>query len=174
MTRPRIVLGPNGAYWVGADTARGLPVFRTPWAAELLVATLAYFRQALDFRLYGFAVLPTGLQAVIQPGAARGGAGAEAVTISKIMMEIKGSFAHWYNRRTGRSGSVWEKRFADRVLLDAEEIVSAARAVHLTPVSYDLVDRPDLYPYSGLAAARHPVSIVDALPVKTGQLPAVA
>ena len=101
MTRPRIVLGPNGAYWVTADAARGLPVFQAPWAADLLIVTLAYFRQALGFRLYAYSVMPTSFEAVIQPGDARAvhrtSAGKKdgPLTISKIMMEVKGSFGPW-------------------------------------------------------------------------------
>jgi hypothetical protein len=177
MTRPRIVLGPNGAYWVTADAARGMPLFRAPWAAELLIVTLSYFRQALNFKLYAYTVLPTTFEAVIQPGDAKvlhgsGGNKKEVpLTISKIMMEVKGSFAHWYNRRVGRTGSVWEKRFKDRTLLNAEEIKAATIAVHGSPVLLGLADRPDLYPYSGLSSARNPIRMLDALPVREGGVP---
>ena len=160
MTRPRVILGPSGAYRVRARTRDGLPVLATPWAADLLVATVAYFRQCLGFRLYGYAVLPDAFEAVIQPcgtgpgddfsppGARRG------ATISKIMMNVKGAFAYWYNRRLGRRGSVWEKRFGDTPLLSAEEIRAAVLAVHSGPVALGLADSPVEYRWSGLAAAR--------------------
>ena len=86
-------------------------------------------------------------------------------------MEVKGSFAHWYNRRVGRTGSVWEKRFKDRTLLHAEEIRDAANSVHAAPVLLGLADRPDLYPYSGVSANRSPVRVLDSLPVLLGSLP---
>ena len=49
MTRPRVILGPSGAYWVRAGTRCSLPLLAKPWAADLLVATLAYFRLCLGF-----------------------------------------------------------------------------------------------------------------------------
>jgi len=177
MTRPRIVLGPNGAYWVTADAARGMPVFQAPWAAELLIVTLAYFRQALGFKLYAYCVLPSSFEAVIQPGDARvvHGSGENKkegpLTISKIMMELKGSFAHWYNRRIGRTGSVWEKRFKDRTLLNAQEIQAAAVMVHASPVILGLADKPELYPHSGLSAPRNPIRTLDTLAVRAGEVP---
>ncbi|MHC4250000.1 MAG: transposase [Planctomycetota bacterium] len=177
MTKPRVILGPSGAYRVRAETISGLPVLATPWTADLLVATVAYFRQALGFRLYGYAVLPSAFDAVIQPCGSGPGSGFAApgarrgATISKIMMNVKGAFAYWYNRRLGRRGSVWEKRFADTPLLSAEEIRGAVLAVHAGPVALGLADAPQDYRWSGLAAARNPVRLIDPLPVRTGDTP---
>ena len=179
MTKPRVILGPSGAYWVRAETRSSLPLFATPWAADFLVATLAYFRGALGFRLYAYAVLPKALEAVIQPATSASvwgdfsppGSRGSGATISKIMMEVKGSFAYWYNRRLDRRGSVWEKRFRDRVLLSAEDIRTCALEVHSRPTSLGLTERPEEYPYSGLVAGRNPVQVVDHLPVRRGGVP---
>ena len=168
MTRPRVILGPSGAYFVRAVTRRREPFLAPEWAAELLVATVAYFRHALGFRLYGYVVLPDAFEAVIQP-AARGGP--LSANISRIMMEIKGSFAHWHNARLGRTGSVWEKRFRDRLLLSTEEIRAAAMEVHLRPVTEGLASSLTGYPYSGFAAGRNAVRVLDKLPVRSGGLP---
>ena len=70
MTRPRVILGPSGAYLVRAVTRRKEPLLAPAWAAELLVATVAYFRHALAFRLYAYVVLPDVFEAVIQPSTA--------------------------------------------------------------------------------------------------------
>jgi hypothetical protein len=162
---------------VSARTRSSFPVLATPWAADLLVATVAYFRLCLGFRLYGYAVLPGAFDAVIQPCAAGPAndfapAGARrGATISKIMMNVKGAFAYWYNRRLGRRGSVWEKRFADTPLLTAEEIRAAVLAVHAGPVALGLADSPADYRWSGLAAAKNPVRLIDPLPVRTGDMP---
>jgi hypothetical protein len=179
VTRPRIILGPSGAYWVKAETHKGRPFLGARWSAELLVTTFAYFHRALGFRLYAYAVLPTWFEAVIQPGDGGGPRGSDfnprraaPPTISKILMEIKGSFAHWYNRRLCRSGSVWEKRFRDRVLLTAEEIREASLAVHSQPTIMGMTEAPQDYPFCGLGAAKHPLKLVDPLPVRYGSLPA--
>ncbi len=186
MTRPRVILGPSGAYWVRAETRDQMALLGAPWKADLLVATLAYFRHALMFRLYAYAVLPKALLAVIQPAAppvqddlvpavgphASGSAGpAISADISKIMMNIKGSFAYWCNRRLRRRGSVWKKRFRDRVLLSAEEIRTAALEVHSRPAALGLSERPELFRYSGLTVGRNPVQLLDPLPVRRGGMP---
>ena len=107
-------------------------------------------------------MLPNAFEAVIQPA---------GPNISRIMMEIKGSFAHWYNVRLGRRGSVWEKRFGDRLLLSTEEIRAAAVEVHLRPALEGLVRDPTSYPYSSLCSGPGAVKVVDKLPVRTGGLP---
>ena len=173
MTRPRVILGPSGAYWVRAETRDRMALLGAPWKADLLVATLAYFRHALRFRLYAYAVLPKALLAVIQPAAAAPllGDSARCADISKIMMNVKGSFAYWYNRRLRRRGSVWKKRFRDRVLLSAEEIRTAALEVHSRPAALGLSERPELFRYSGLTVGRNPVQVLDPLPVRRGGMP---
>ena len=167
MTRARVILGPSGAYLVRAVTKDGQPILGAAWAAELLVATTMYFRHALAFKLYAYVVLPDAFEAVIRPAVE----GAAAANISRIMMEIMGSFAHWYNVRLGRKGSVWEKRFRDRLLLSIDEIHAAEAEVHLRPLAKGLVTDPFCYPYSGLGAGRGSVRLLDRLPVREGALP---
>jgi hypothetical protein len=162
---------------VQAETSKGLPLLRARWSAELLTVTFAYFRQAMGFRMYAYAVLPHGFEAVIQPDPTTRARGMRdddegMPAISKIMMEIKGSFAHWYNRKLGRSGSVWEKRFQDRILLSAEEIRAATLKVHAAPIALGLADRIENYPFTGLTSARNPIRALDKLPVSRGSLPA--
>jgi hypothetical protein len=126
-----------------------------------------YFRHALAFRLYAYVVLPDAFEAVIRPSVE----GETSANISRIMMEVKGSFAHWYNVRLGRRGSVWEKRFRDRLLLSVDEIRAAAAEVHLRPLAEGLATDPGRYPYSGLGAGRGSVRLLDRLPVREGALP---
>lgn len=179
MTRPRVILGPSGAYLVRAETKGGKPLLAAPWAAEFLVTTLAYFRQALSFRLYAYAVLPSALEAVIQPEPAApawgefdpSGPRKKVANISKIMMDVKGSFAYWYNRRAGRRGSVWEKRFKDHLLLTTEEIRAGVLKVHSRPVALRLSEKPEDFRYSGLTAGRNPLRLLDTLPVRLGDMP---
>jgi hypothetical protein len=172
MTRPRVILGPSGAYFVRAVTKDRRPILGSTagmasWPAELLVATTLYFRHALAFRLYAYVVLPDAFEAVIRPPAE----GAAPANISRIMMEIKGSFAHWYNVRLGRRGSVWEKRFRDRLLLSTDEIRAAEAEVHLRPLAEGLVTDAVRYPYSGLGSGSGAMRLLDRLPVREGALP---
>ncbi len=172
MTRPRVILGPSGAYHVIAETREGVSILACDWAADLLAATLAYFRQALSFRLYACTILMQSFEAVIAPAAdAESRGAARPATISKIMMEIKGSFAHWYNLKLGRRGSVWEKRFRDRLLLTPEEIHAAVREVNMRPVAMGLAERPEEYPHSGISTSRRQVPLIDLLPVAGGPVP---
>lgn len=153
----------NGIFWIRARTRSGLRPLGSPWAAELLASTIAYFRAALGFRLHAYSILPESLEAVL-------GLSGRA-NLSKIMMEVKGSFAHWYNRRLDRAGSLWERRFESEPLLSAEDIRTRVRRVHGLPLRAGLEDIPGSYPYFGGSRERVPRCPLDPLPVLAGELP---
>jgi len=157
LARLRRQIQSRGAYIVTARVAGGKRLLGHDWAARFLMFTLVYFRHALSFRLFGFVILPDHFHAVIQPS--------QYATISKIMMKIKGTYAHRYNKLAGRSGRFWDPRFLDEILQDAAEIGEKLEDMHMNPVRLGLAPHPGSYPYSSYGflfrAAR--VEIVDDL-----------
>ena len=74
--------------------------------------------------------------------------------VSAFMKEFKQRFSRWYNRHTGRFGTLWAERFTSVLVEDA---VSSLRAVagyiDLNPVRAGLVEDPKDYRFCGYAAA---------------------
>lgn len=74
--------------------------------------------------------------------------------VSAFMKELKQRFSRWYNRRTGRFGTLWAERFTSVLVEDeAEALRAVAGYVDLNPVRAGLVEDPKDYRHCGYAAA---------------------
>ncbi|MHC5020920.1 MAG: transposase [Planctomycetota bacterium] len=81
----------------------------------MLTAGLQFYRQALQFRCYAFAILPAELQLCIAPKPRGGG-------VSEVMKNVKGLFAGKYNKLRGTSGPVWRRSFSAEPVLSARAL----------------------------------------------------
>ena len=71
--------------------------------------------------------------------------------ISVFMQELKQRFTWWYHRQHGTWGHVWGQRFHS-VLIEGHEALRAVMLyVDLNSVRANMVQRPERYPYCGLA-----------------------
>ncbi len=74
--------------------------------------------------------------------------------VSEFMKEFKQRFSIWYNRRTGRFGTLWAERFKSVVVEDAPRALEAVAAyIDLNAVRAGLVSDPKDYRYCGYGAA---------------------
>ena len=67
-----------------------------------------------------------------------------AKTISQIMNLIKGGFSH----RLASKSPVWQRGFADHLILDRAHFESRRDYIQQNPVRGHLVTQAELYPYS--------------------------
>jgi REP element-mobilizing transposase RayT len=63
--------------------------------------------------------------------------------VSKLMLNLDGRYAAWYNRRFGRRGHFWGDRFKNPELLGYEAVQDAILYVELNAVRAGLVKRPE-------------------------------
>lgn len=74
--------------------------------------------------------------------------------VSVFMKELKQRFSKWYNRQTGRYGTLWAERFKSTVVEDQPEaLTKAASYIDLNPVRANLVRDPKDYRWSGYGEA---------------------
>lgn len=74
--------------------------------------------------------------------------------LSAFMKLLKQRFSQWYNRRTGRKGTLWEDRFKSVVVEGPGRALSATAAyIDLNPVRAALVQDPKDYRWSGYGEA---------------------
>lgn len=68
--------------------------------------------------------------------------------LSKVMQYINGSYTNFFNRRTRRSGHLFQGRYK-AILLDVDSyLLQLSRYIHLNPVRAGLVEQPGDYPHS--------------------------
>jgi REP element-mobilizing transposase RayT len=73
--------------------------------------------------------------------------------LSRFMQLVKQRFTQWYNRRTGRKGTLWEERFKSVVVEGGAAVAAVAAYIDLNPVRAGLVSDPKEYRWSGYGAA---------------------
>ncbi|MDB6071329.1 MAG: transposase, partial [Verrucomicrobiales bacterium] len=79
---------------------------------------------------------------------------ARMFSLSEFVRCLKQRFTWWHNRRTGREGTLWERRFTSVIVEDAERALRTVAAyIDLNPVRAGLVSDPGDYEWSGYGEA---------------------
>ena len=68
--------------------------------------------------------------------------------LSKIMQYINGSYTNFFNRRTHRSGHLFQGRYKAILVDVGRYLLQLSRYIHLNPVRAGLVEQPQNYPHS--------------------------
>jgi len=130
----------NAAYFLTTVTNERIELFKDPKNCKILLVTIEYFKLLLDYRLYGFCIMPEHLHLIIHPFG--------KYDFSYIMKMLKGSFARKLNKIIGREGKIWQKGFYEECILDSCELLKKLEYIHNNPVKTNLVSSPEEYPYS--------------------------
>jgi len=130
----------NAAYFLTTVTENRVPMFKDPKKCQILLITMEYFKLILDYRLYGFCIMPDHLHLIIHPFG--------KYDFSYIMKMLKGSFARKLNKINDKEGKIWQRKFYDKCISDSYELVRELEYMHNNPVKANLVSSPEEYPYS--------------------------
>ena len=130
----------NAAYFLTTTTKNRVEIFKEPKNCKILLVTIEYFKLILDFKLYGFCIMPNHLHLIIHPFG--------KYNFSYIMKMLKGSFARKLNKINGREGKIWQKGFYDELILNSYELLTKLEYTHNNPVKASLVTSPEEYIYS--------------------------
>jgi putative transposase len=134
--------GTSGTFFITTITYNRRRLFQVPANANLFLETLQHYRALGAYKLHAFVVMPDHVHLLLTPN---------AKTISQVMNLIKGAFS----RRLASNFPIWQKGFADHLVLDAAHFESRRTYIHQNPVHVNLITAPELYPYS--SAYRAPI-----------------
>ncbi|MDD3024549.1 MAG: transposase, partial [Syntrophomonadaceae bacterium] len=73
-------------------------------------------------------------------------------TISRIMSRIGISYPWWYNRKYGRSGHVFQRRYGIECVENDDYLLTVLRYIHNNPVKAAMVQKPEEYRWSSIHA----------------------
>ena len=74
--------------------------------------------------------------------------------VSAFMKELKQRFSRWFNRHSGRFGTLWAERFSSTLVEDsASALQTVASYIDLNPVRAGLVSDPKDYRFCGYSRA---------------------
>lgn len=147
------------ASFVTATTRGDATLFDDARACAMLTAGLQFYRHALQFECYAFAVLPSELQLLLKPTPRGGG-------VSEILKNVKGLFAGKFNKLRGTTGPVWRRSFHAEPVLSAQALRLRVAEIERAPVRAGLASTPEQYAWSSARwmAADVPNLIVDPMP----------
>lgn len=118
---------------------------RAQWA-ELLESILLDYRDAGEYLVHQYVIMPNHLHLLATT--------AKAQSPAKVMQLIKGRFSYELKKQYGWKLSPWQESFAGRRAKDANQYWDAARYIEQNPVKAQLCDSAEKYRYSS-ASGRH-------------------
>jgi putative transposase len=86
-------------------------------------------------------------------------------SLSEFMLEIKGGFAHFYNRRHNRRGYFWGDRFKSVIVENGETLINCLAYINLNPLRAGLVERPEQYRWNSLGIISRPTTGIAFFPL---------
>ena len=126
-------------FFVTSVTARRHPIFRRETTAQLLIETLAHYRDAGKFLLHEFVIMPDHIHVLLTP--------AEEISLERAMQFIKGGFSY----RLKSCPPVWQASFTNHRIRDFEDYENHREYIRMNPVRARLAVRAEDYPYSSAA-----------------------
>jgi putative transposase len=135
-------------FFITTVTAQRQPIFRREAAADLLIATLAHYRDARKYLLHEFVIMPDHVHALITPSM--------EISLERAMQFIKGGFSFRLKSR----GPVWQASFSNHRVRDFEDYENHREYIWLNPVRARLAETAEGYRYSSAAG----VLPLDAVP----------
>jgi len=108
--------------------------------ADLLYRAIDRHREIWPFELIAWAILPDHVHMLVD---------IERSELSSLMRKIKLTFSEMYRRRMELdSGRVWQNRFWDHIIRDAQDMNRHIDYIHYNPVKHRMVTGPFDYEYS--------------------------
>jgi putative transposase len=135
-------------FFITTITAHRQPIFRRAAAANLLIETLAHYRDERKYLLHEFVIMPDHLHALLTP--------ADEISLERAVQFIKGGFSFRLKFR----GPVWQASFSNHRIRDFEDYGNHREYIRMNPVRARLAERAEEYPYSSAAG----VMRVDPVP----------
>ena len=76
----------------------------------------------------------------------------DAGVCARLMRDLSGCYASYFNRSYGRTGTLWEGRFASCLVESALYVLGCYRYIELNPVRACMVQQPSQYRWSSHCA----------------------
>jgi putative transposase len=134
-------------FFVTTVTAARRPIFRRESAANLMIETLAHYRDERKYLLHEFVIMPDHVHLLLTP--------AREISLERSMQFIKGGFSFRLH-----VGHIWQASFTNHRVRDLEDYEQHRNYIRMNPVRAGLSATPQAYPYSSAAG----VMPVDPVP----------
>jgi len=128
------------SYFITACAHMQQNLFQRDQVAELMVATFFKYRDAGEFDLHEYVVMPNHIHLLLSIKPEQ--------ELSRVVQLVKGGFSHSLRENEIVLRAVWEQRYYDRRVRDANEFAEFSRYIRQNPLRKGLVEHEEDYPYS--------------------------
>ena len=137
-------------YFITACAHMQQNLFQRDQVAELMVATFLKYRDAGEFELHEYVVMPNHIHVLLSIH--------DEQKLRRVIQLIKGGFSHSLREHGIVFRTVWEQRYYDRRVRDANEFAEVSRYIRQNPVRKRLVEKAEEYQYSsaGISGLKPP------------------
>lgn len=104
---------------------------------------LALLRQVPSVKVHAYCLMPNHVHLLLTP--------TKADACSALMKSVSHRYAHYFNRKYARTGTLWEGRYRSCLVETGHYVLACYRYIELNPVRAGLVSTPALYPWSSYA-----------------------
>lgn len=156
MGRPLRVVYAGATYHVMARGNNREAIFADDVDRYAYLTLLAKAARATGLRTLAYVLMPNHVHFVVRTSEAN---------LSSAIHRLHSPYAIYFNRRSGRDGHVFGRRFRSHLITLDSYLLAVTRYVHLNPVRAGLAPRPEDYPWSSYRFyVDHPPdqSLVDA------------
>ena len=129
-------------------------LFQRDEVADLMVATLVKYGDAGEFELHEYVVMPNHIHLLLSLN--------DQQELGRVVQSIKGGFSHSLRKHGVAFPVVWQQRYYDRRVRDADEFAQFSQYVRQNPVRKGLAEVPEDYPHS---SAGRPVGVPGLKPL---------
>jgi REP element-mobilizing transposase RayT len=137
--RPRIVVE-GGLYHVYNRVSSGEHIFADPEEAIEFIEIIRDIKKRDGWTIFAWCVMSNHFQVVLRTS---------SVPLWRGMHGIQNRFSRGFNRRHGRTGSLWQGRYKTKYVEDQSYLDRLVLYVHVNPVKGGLVDDPEEYTFAG-------------------------
>jgi putative transposase len=144
MSRPtRLVLPAVPLHIIQRGNNRG-PCFAGPSDYLVYLTLLRQYAAETACHIHAYVLMTNHVHLLLSAGSRTGP--------SVLMRRLGQHYVQYFNRRQGRSGTLWEGRFRS-CLVDSERyLLVCQRYIELNPVRARMVEMPEAYPWSSYRA----------------------
>ncbi len=144
----------RGTFFITSRTQT--PVFQTEGNDELFLDCLQSYRHQHKFLLHAFVLMPDHIHVILT--ASEGG------TLERCMQYLKGGFSFRAQRELGIHREIWQPKYHDRRIRDAQECAALLCYLGHNPVKRGLAKVPSEFPFSSANLRFTRASALDDLP----------
>lgn len=126
-------------HYVTIFTRDKFPLFEDYHWAELLLNIFTFNKYALNYRVFGFVIMPSHLHIIIYPC---------KVPLSQIILKNTANFSRYYQMITGRQDLLWDKDYYSYQISNYDRLQKIQDFIHMNPVRNNLTESPDAYTYT--------------------------